>query len=56
MSDKKKGAGKGMEPIKGYNSQNWYSHFDLINWDNPNKKKKDNTNDKRTEEISGSNG
>jgi hypothetical protein len=56
MTDKKKGAGKGMEPIKGYNPKNWYAHFDLIRWDNPIKKEKDNTNDRRTEEISGSNG
>ncbi len=30
----RKGAGKGMTPIKGYNSKNWYANYDGINWHN----------------------
>jgi hypothetical protein len=81
MPNKKKDAGKGMRPIKGYNPKNWYANYDQIDWSDPpeivvridkntigylplpsgllfpkTNKEKDDTNDRRTEEISGSNG
>lgn len=36
-------AGKGMDPVKGYNFKKWYAHFDEIVWEkNSNKNIKTN--------------
>ncbi len=50
--------GKGMKPKVGYNYKNWNDNYDLIDWNNKNKQKEktNERNDRRTEEVSGSNG
>jgi len=45
-------AGKGTDPIKGYNMKKWYTNFDTIRWDNTGNKQKPKNKNKKNAKSS----